>query len=88
MHAISLVDSRVYKPVKQIPVNSSLGVVSSLAYGSFCINFSLVDSASEILVAGTSRGSLQVYNMRYPLLVNLWQQVDNARISRLVLGQR
>ena len=33
MNSISLVDSRVYKPVTRIPVNSSLGIITSLAYG-------------------------------------------------------
>lgn len=89
MNSISLVDSRVYKPVTRIPVNSSLGIITSLAYGSlFVLSFSPPDSASEILVASTSRGSIQVYNMRYPLLVNLWQQSDQASITRTRLGQR
>ena len=88
MNSISLVDSRVYKPVTRIPVNSSLGIITSLAYGSLLFGSSPPDSASEILVASTSRGSIQVYNMRYPLLVNLWQQSDQASITRTRLGQR
>lgn len=40
-----------------------------------------------MLVAGTTRGFLAVYNMRYPLLVNLWQQSDAACITHMRLGQ-
>lgn len=42
---------------------------------------------TDVLVAGTTRGYIPVYNMRYPLLVNLWQQSDAACITHMTLGQ-
>lgn len=38
-----------------------------------------------MLVAGTTRGFIPLYNMRYPLLVNLWQQSDAACVDRMAL---
>lgn len=42
---------------------------------------------SDVLVAGTTKGYIPVYNMRYPLLVNIWQQSDSAAITHMMLGQ-
>ena len=46
-----------------------------------------VDVNTDVLVAGSTRGYIPVYNMRYPLLVNLWQQSDSACITHMTLGQ-
>lgn len=46
-----------------------------------------IDGKSDVLVAGTTKGYIPVYNMRYPLLVNCWQQSDHSAITHMVLGQ-
>ena len=74
---VTVCDLRTRTPVQVLRLNSSLGAVSSLVY----------DVNTDVLVAGTTRGYIPVYNMRYPLLVNLWQQSDSACITRMTLGQ-
>lgn len=59
--------------------------MSSLVFGPPWPSPSPADSASSVLVAGTTRGFIPLYNMRYPLLVNLWQQSDAACVDRMAL---
>lgn len=75
LNRISLFDVRTRAPVASVQLASSLGAVSSLVFGPPWPPPSPADSASSVLVAGTTRGFIPLYNMRYPLLVNLWAAV-------------
>lgn len=88
LNRVSVFDVRTRAPVSTIRLASSLGAVSSLVFGASFPFSSLTDSSNSVLVAGTTRGHLALYNMHYPLLVNLWQQSDAACIDRMVLEQK
>lgn len=77
----------MHTPVHTLTLNSSLGAVSSLVYGMSLVSCWELDGMSDVLVAGTTKGYIPVYNMRYPLLVNIWQQSDSAAITHMMLGQ-
>ena len=40
------------------------------------------------MIAGTVRGYISVYNMRYPLLIKLWKQSDDSAITSMKLSQQ